>query len=118
MSKMSETLGVRKERAILVGAPLPGQRDYDDLKELTALAETAGAIVVDRFQQKLHKINPSLYIGKGKAEELAERVKRFNADLIIFDNDLLPRQIRELEEMLAALRSARPQTHRRQIPSR
>jgi len=102
LSRMDETIGVKKERAILVGAPLPGQRDTDDLKELTALAETAGAIVVDRFQQKLHKINPSLYIGKGKAEELAERVKRFKADLVIFDNDLLPRQIRDLEEVVKA----------------
>lgn len=102
MANMNETLGVRKERAILVGAVLPGQRDYDDLKELTALAETAGAIVVDRFQQKLHKINPSLYIGKGKAQELVERVKRFKADMVIFDNDLLPRQIRDIEELIKA----------------
>jgi GTP-binding protein HflX len=99
---MNETLGVRKERAILVGAVMPAQRDYDDLKELTALAETAGAIVVDRFQQKLHKINPPLYIGKGKAEELVERVRRFKADMVIFDNDLLPRQIRDLEELIKA----------------
>jgi GTP-binding protein HflX len=99
---MNETLGVRKERAILVGAVLHAQKDYDDLKELTALAETAGAIVVDRFQQKLHKINPSLYIGKGKAEELVERVRRFKADMVIFDNDLLPRQIRELEGLIKA----------------
>lgn len=97
---MRETLGVRKERAILVGATLPGQRDYDGLKELTALAESAGAVVVDRFQQKLHKIHPAFYIGKGKAEQLADRVKRFNADVVIFDNDLLPRQIRELEEVI------------------
>jgi GTP-binding protein HflX len=102
MDKMRETIGVRKERAILVAAILRGQRDNDDLKELTALAESAGAIVVDRFQQKIHKINPPLYIGKGKAEQLAERVKRFNADLIIFDNDLLPRQIRELEAIIPA----------------
>jgi GTP-binding protein HflX len=99
---MNETLGVRKERAILVGAVLHAQKDYDDLKELTALAETAGAIVVDRFQQKLHKINPSLYIGKGKTEELVERVRRFKADMVIFDNDLLPRQIRELEGLIKA----------------
>ena len=102
MVKMNETLGVRKERAILVGAALPAQKDYDDLKELTSLAETAGAIVVDRFQQKLHKINPSLYIGKGKAEELVERVRRFKADMVIFDNDLLPRQIRDLEVLIKA----------------
>ena len=100
MEKMRETLQVRKERAILVAAIPPRQKDHDDLKELTALAETAGAIVVDRFQQKIHKIHPALYIGKGKVEQLAERVKRFNADLVIFDNDLLPRQVKELEELI------------------
>ncbi|MGA2070006.1 MAG: GTPase HflX [Sedimentisphaerales bacterium] len=102
MDKMRETIGVRKERAILVGAILQRQKDNDDLKELTALAESAGAIVVDRFQQKIHKIHPALYIGKGKVEQLAERVKRFSADIVIFDNDLLPRQIRELEEIIPA----------------
>jgi GTP-binding protein HflX len=102
MDKMRETIGVRKERAILVGAILPRSKDNDDLKELTALAESAGAIVIDRFQQKIHKIHPALYIGKGKVEQLAERVKKFNADIIIFDNDLLPRQIREIEAMVPA----------------
>jgi GTP-binding protein HflX len=95
-------LQVRKERAILVAAILPRQRDHDDLKELTALADSAGAIVVDRFQQKIHKIHPALYIGKGKVEELADRVKRFNADLVIFDNNLLPRQVKALEELISA----------------
>ncbi|MFH1370397.1 MAG: GTPase HflX [Planctomycetota bacterium] len=99
---MRETLKVKKERAILVAAISPGQKEHDDLKELTALAESAGAIVVDRFQQKLHKINPALYIGKGKAEELCDRVRRFNADLVIFDNDLLPRQVKELEQLIGA----------------
>ena len=102
MEKMRDTLHVRKERAILVAAILPRQRDHDDLKELTALAESAGAIVVDRFQQKIHKIHPALYIGKGKVEELAERVKKFNADLVIFDNELLPRQVKALEELITA----------------
>jgi GTP-binding protein HflX len=68
--------------------------------ELTALAESAGAVVVDRFQQKIQKINPTTYIGKGKADQLAERVKRFKADVVIFDNDLSPAQIRELEEII------------------
>jgi len=102
LDKMRETLRVKKERAILVAAISSGQKGHDDLKELTALAESAGAIVVDRFQQKLHKINPALYIGKGKAEQLTERVKRFNADLVIFDNDLFPRQVKELEAIIGA----------------
>jgi len=74
--------------------------DRDDLVELTALAETARAVVVDRFQQKIRSINPSTYIGKGKADQLGERVRRFRADVVIFDNDLSPAQIRELEEIV------------------
>ncbi|UCC23332.1 MAG: GTPase HflX [Planctomycetota bacterium] len=101
MEKLRETLRVRKERAILVAAVLGGGRDGDDLAELTALAESAGAVVVDRFQQKVGKINPTTYIGKGKADQLKGRVKRFKADVVIFDNDLLPRQIRELEDIVA-----------------
>lgn len=100
MEKLRETLRVRKERAILVAAVLHPYSEGDDLVELTALAESAGAVVVDRFQQKIRKINPTTYIGKGKADQLAERVKRFKADVIIFDNDLSPAQIRELEEII------------------
>jgi len=100
LEKLRETLRVRKERAILVAAIRPGRSDGDDLAELTALAESARAVVVDRFQQKIRTINPARYIGKGKAEQLKGRVKKFRADVVIFDNDLSPRQIRELEEII------------------
>jgi len=100
LEKLRETLRVRKEQAILVAAVLHTGSDGDDLAELTALAESAGAIVIDRFQQKIRTINPVTYIGKGKAAQLAGRVKRFKADVVIFDNDLSPRQIRELEEII------------------
>ena len=100
MEKLRQTLRVRKERAILVAGLLSSQSDGDDLAELTALTESAGAVVVDKFQQKIRKINPARYIGKGKADQLAERVRRFKADVVIFDNDLSPAQIRELEEII------------------
>ena len=100
MEKLRQTLKVRRERAILVAAVLRVPDGPDDLAELTALAESAGAVVVDRFQQKIRKINPATYIGKGKANELAGRVRRFKADVVIFDNDLSPGQIRELEEII------------------
>ena len=100
MEKLRQTLRVRKERAILVAAVLRTAGGSDNLAELTALAESAGAIVIDRFQQKIRTINPVTYIGKGKALQLAGRVKRFKADAVIFDNDLSPRQIRELEEII------------------
>jgi GTP-binding protein HflX len=102
LEKLRETLKVAKERAILVGAALRSLAGGDDLAELTALAESAGAVVVDKFQQKLRRVNPSTYVGKGKAEQLADRVRRFKAHVIIFDNDLSPGQIRELEKMAGA----------------
>lgn len=100
MEKFRQSLKVKKDRAILVAALLHGKNPGDDLVELTALAKSAGAVVVDRLQQKIHKINPSTYIGKGKAKQLAGRVKQFDADVIIFDNNLSPGQIRELEEVV------------------
>ena len=100
MEKFRQTLRVRKERAILVAAILRSASDGDDLAELTALAESAGAVVVDRFQQKIRSVNPATYVGKGKADQLADRVKRYRADVVIFDNDLSPAQIRELEDII------------------
>ncbi|MHC4726655.1 MAG: GTPase HflX [Planctomycetota bacterium] len=100
MEKLRQTLKVRKERAILVAAVRRGKDVPDDLSELTALAESAGAVVVDRFQQKIRTINPGTYIGKGKANQLSGRVRKFNADVVIFDNDLSPGQIRELEKIV------------------
>jgi GTP-binding protein HflX len=100
LEKLRQTLRVRKERAILVAAVLRSPDGGDDLAELTALAESAGAVVVDRFQQKIRTINASTYVGKGKAKQLASRVRRFKADVVIFDNDLSPGQIRELEKII------------------
>jgi len=101
LEKVREQLQVRKERAVLVGAAVRGRKNRsDNLVELTALARTAGAVIVDRFQQKVSRIHPATYIGKGKAEMLAERVKEYRANVVIFDNDLSPAQIRELEKIV------------------
>jgi len=102
LEKFRQTLKVRKERAILVAAILSRSDGWDDLAELTALAESAGAVVVDRFQQKVRTIKPATYLGKGKALQLGRRVRRFRADVVIFDNDLSPAQIRELEKIVGA----------------
>jgi GTP-binding protein HflX len=99
LEKFRQTLKVKKERAILVAAILHSLDSGDDLAELTALAESAGAVVIDRFQQKIRKINPSTYLGKGKADQLAGRARQLDADVVIFDNDLSPGQIRELEKI-------------------
>jgi len=100
LERFRQSLKVKRERAILVGAILKRGQVGDDLAELSALAESADAQVVDRFQQRLNSIVPATYIGKGKAEELAERVIQYEADVVIFDNNLSPAQIRELERIL------------------
>jgi GTP-binding protein HflX len=103
LEKVREQLEVQQERAVLVGAILWRERktNSDDvLGELTALAESAGAVIVDRFIQKVNRINPATYIGSGKAKMLAERVENKEADVVIFDNDLSPAQIRELEKIV------------------
>jgi GTP-binding protein HflX len=95
-----EKLTVRLERALLVSVALP-QRPWiglDPLEELQGLATTAGANVVGGILQKRLKPHPGTYIGKGKLNELQERVQATDADVVIFDNDLSPAQGRNLEK--------------------
>ncbi len=90
------------ERAILVGMALPGNSSWDvedTLNELALLADTAGAQVVDRMVQQRERTDPAFFIGRGKAEELARRVKQMNAQVVIFDDDLSPAQYKNLEEL-------------------
>ena len=91
---------VYQERALLVGTVDPGfdLRAQDPLDELTRLAETAGAVVVDRLVQKRERPDPRTYIGKGKADELSRRVADAKIDTVIFDNELSPGQIANLEK--------------------
>ncbi len=98
MENIRETLTVHKERAVLFRVTV-GRKEADDLSELTALAESAGAIIVDRLQQRINRVHPGRYIGKGKAELLGRRVRSKKADVVIFDNDLTPGQIREIEKI-------------------
>lgn len=95
-------LSVRRERAVLVSVTIkrPGADPTDPLAELGALAKAAGAIIVERLTQKLAKPVGATYIGAGKVEELARRATASDANLVIFDNDLSPAQIRELEKQV------------------
>jgi GTP-binding protein HflX len=95
-----DELTVHLERAFLVSVALP-ERPWlgsDPLDELRGLATTAGASVVGGLCQRRDKINPATYIGKGKLQELQEQVQAADADVIVFDNDLSPAQIRNLEK--------------------
>lgn len=90
----------RPERAVLVSILLPATTAdlRNPLGELAALAEAAGVQVVDTMTQKRMNLTPGYALGKGKIEELAQRAEDAQADVVIFDNDLAPRQIRGLEE--------------------
>lgn len=98
--KTRDELSVRLERAILVAVALPDRPfiGKDPLEELRGLAETAGAQVVEQVTQKRHFIQLGTYIGSGKLKELLEKCEATRADVIIFDNDLTPSQIRALEQ--------------------
>jgi GTP-binding protein HflX len=95
-----DQLTVHLEHAVLVSVALP-ERPWignDPLDELRGLATTAGAIVVGELTQRRQDINPATYIGKGKLSELQELVTASDADVVIFDNDLSPGQVRNLEK--------------------
>ncbi len=70
------------------------------LSELESLAEAAGANVVGHVIQRRTSPHPAMYVGKGKAEQIAERARQKDANVVIFDNDLSPAQIRELEKII------------------
>ena len=70
------------------------------LTELAGLAESAGAIVVLRVMQERPKPDPATYIGSGKASALAAACAEAGVDLVVFDNELTPAQLRQLEERL------------------
>jgi len=69
----------------------------DALNELELLAQTAGAVVTDRVVQRVQRINVATYIGKGKVDEIRRLVAQRNTDIVLFDDDLSPVQIRNLE---------------------
>lgn len=93
-------LSVRKERAVLVSVALPGRPwvGTDPLDELTGLAATAGAVIVGGLLQRLRQVHPATYVGKGKVAELTDLVKTTDADVVVFDNELSPAQVRNLEK--------------------
>ena len=102
--KREQSIAVATERAVLVGVLLPndGLDPHDPLGELRALAETAGAEVVDELMQKRSKPDAATYLGKGKLQELKEMVVFHKAEVVLFENDLSPSQIAKVEEAVEA----------------
>ena len=91
------------ERGILVGLALPGislDEAQDTLDELGLLADTAGVDIAMQVLQERRRRDPAYLIGRGKAEELVEQVAEYDAQVVIFDEDLSPAQTRNLETLL------------------
>ncbi len=97
--ELNRTDGVAHEAAILVAVLLPDRiHGEDPLDELAGLAETAGAEVVGRLTQRRDTPNCTTFLGRGKVEELQRIAEATDADAILFDNDLSPAQVRNLEK--------------------
>ena len=93
---------VRLERVVLVGVWTSGTAiDAErSMRELAALAETAGTLVLDAVIQRRDRPDPATYIGSGKAAELKRIVAQSGADTVICDGELTPGQLRNLEDVI------------------
>ena len=99
-----------KPKAILVGVSMPGAISSSkiSLVELDGLATTAQYEPVATLTQRLTVINPKTFLGSGKVEEIKQAVNRHNPEAVIFDEELSPRQNRELENIFKCKVMDRP----------
>jgi GTPase len=101
--KQPEPTSRPRERAFMVGVEVKGQETLlsiqDSLEELALLADTAGLDVVGQAYQRLDHPNPQTYIGLGKVEEVRMLAEETLAEVILFDEELSPRHLRELEKI-------------------
>src|SRR5258708_29567479 len=93
---------LRLENVVLIGVFTDGTADdaENSMAELAALAETAGALVLDGVIQRRDKPDPATYIGSGKAQELREIVLESGADTVVCDGELSPGQLIHLEDVV------------------
>ena len=93
---------LRLENVVLVGVYAQGDQEdaENSLRELAALAETAGAVVRDGVLQRRPHPDPATYLGRGKADELRDLVAAVGADTVIADTELAPSQRRALEDVV------------------
>lgn len=100
-----ETREAPQEKAVIVGVHLPlswggEMAGKADTEELARLVNTAGGQVVGLVEQRRRRPDAKTFIGKGKLAELKHKVSRLQANLVVFDNELLPAQGRNLEQEL------------------
>lgn len=97
--------GSERERVVLVGiySVETGREIAEEyIQELQLLAETAGGVTVEKYLQNRDHPEPATYIGRGKLQEIAEFAKANSVDSIIFDDDLTPTQLRNIENKTQA----------------
>ncbi len=97
---------IKEEQAVLVGLITPEQnaeRAQEYIEELAFLAETAGAETVKYFFQRLDQPNPRTFVGAGKLLEIKSFISENNIKLVIFDDELTPTQLRNIERELKVL---------------
>lgn len=87
------------EKVILLGVDV-GDDTKESMKELAELVDTAGATVLDSIVQSRERIHPGTYLGKGKIEEVRERIDKLDATGVVCDDELTPAQLRNLEDLL------------------
>ena len=88
-----------EEKVILLGVDV-GDDTKESMKELAELVYTAGATVLDSIVQSRERIHPGTYLGKGKIEEVRERIDKLDATGVVCDDELTPAQLRNLEDLL------------------
>lgn len=101
IGKLSEE--ILGEKAVLIGVieqDSSEEEAIDHIEELAFLAQTAGAVTQKKFLQKLRAPDPKTFIGSGKLEEIKEYIVANDIDLVIFDDDLSPSQLRNIERVL------------------
>lgn len=90
-----------RQKALLIGANVDFEKDFNEkMDELEKLANACEIDVVSREIQNLFEINRALYIGKGKAEEISKIADTLSVDLVIFNNELSPTQLRNLQDII------------------
>lgn len=94
---------IKPERAILVGIITPGQSDAQTreyLEELEFLVATAGGETIHRFTQRMQKPDRATFVGTGKLEEIKDYIKAEEIEIVVFDDELSPSQLRNIENEL------------------
>jgi GTP-binding protein HflX len=98
-----QSIDTHEERAVLAAVATPSvgiERVNEYLDELAFLLETAGGVAVKKFVQNLQYRDPKTYLGSGKLEEVAAYVKEHDIELAVFDDELSPSQLRNIEAVL------------------